>query len=49
MRAFVQSVIEKGQPWTDPDFKPDMSSLFDPEIDEGNIGDYNKYSWKRIT
>lgn len=45
----MQFIIDQGQPWTDPDFKPDISSLFDPKIDEGSISDYNKYSWKRIS
>ena len=25
--AFVQATIEKGEPWTDPDFKPCLDSL----------------------
>jgi hypothetical protein len=48
MKKFVQGVIDEGKPWTDSDFKPDISSLFDPAIDEGSINDYNKYSWKRV-
>jgi len=49
VKLFVDTIINRGQPWTDPDFKPDITSLFDPNIDEGNIADYNKYTWKRIS
>ena len=28
-QMFVQSVIEKGEPWTDNDFPTQLSSLFD--------------------
>ena len=40
MRNFVDSIIAEGKPWTDPDFQPDITSLFDPENDEGNITDF---------
>jgi hypothetical protein len=36
MRAFVKDIIEKGDAWTDPDFKPQLSSMFDKDIDEGS-------------
>ena len=49
MRRFVDQVIARGQPWTDPEFKPDITSLFDPANDEGSIGDFNKYAWKRLS
>jgi hypothetical protein len=39
-RKFVLEIIAKGQPWQDPDFKPEISSLFDPAHDEGNIEDF---------
>jgi hypothetical protein len=37
MRAFVKDVIDKGEAWTDPDFKPQLSSIFDKDKDEGSV------------
>ena len=33
MERFVQETIAKGKPWTDPEFPPERSSLYDPKID----------------
>lgn len=47
--AFVQSVIEKGEPWTDQDFPPEMRSLAN-ENDEAEQRERMKdYSWKRLS
>jgi hypothetical protein len=45
---FVESVIATGKPWTDPDFPPHISSLFDPENDEGKIETYKLIQWRRV-
>lgn len=29
-KAFVDEIIAKGEPWTDPDFPPEFSSLAGP-------------------
>ena len=34
MEKFVWETIAKGKPYTDPDFAPEQSSLYDPRIDE---------------
>ena len=47
--AFVQSVIEKGEPWTDQDFPPEIRSLAN-ENDEAEQRERMKdYSWKRLS
>jgi len=50
---FVQGVIDKGQPWTDPDFPPETKSLYDPEIDvlidTAKRADFDAYEWKRAS
>ena len=33
MRNFVQNAIDRGEPWTDPDFKPELLSIFDSDQD----------------
>ena len=33
MRTFVNKIIQRGKPWTDPDFPPSAESLFDPMND----------------
>jgi hypothetical protein len=45
----VNARIATGKPYTDPDFKPDLSSLFDPEVDEGRLSKYEKMEWKRAS
>ena len=40
IEKFVQSVIKEGKPWTDPDFPPEMKSLFNPKLDEGSMSKY---------
>ena len=47
MERFVQETIAKGKPYTDPDFKPDRSSLYDPTIDEVDRRTYDAFTWKR--
>lgn len=34
MEEKVDSIIEAGNLWTDPDFKPVPTSLWDPKIDK---------------
>ena len=49
LERYVQAVIAKGQPWTDPDFPPNQSSLYDPNLDEVDVQTYNSFSWKRAS
>lgn len=49
MRKFVDSVIAKGSPWTDPDFRPERSSLYDPQHDDVNTSEYGRLTWQRCT
>ena len=49
MERFVQETIAKGKLWTDPDFPPEMKSLFDPRIDEDDPQKYQALSWKRAS
>jgi hypothetical protein len=41
----VNSIIAKGAPWTDPDFKPVTSSLYLP----GEAKSKKDYEWKRAS
>lgn len=47
MRSFVIEIIERGEPWTDPDFPPELKSLFDSAIDKGDSSKFASYDWKR--
>jgi len=48
LERFVQETIAKGRPWTDPDFPPERSSLYDPNIDnEVDVQMFNSFKWKR--
>ena len=50
MREFVEKVIAKKEPWTDPDFPPEYSSLYDLDLDFETDGTkFRKCSWKRAT
>lgn len=49
MERFVQETIAKGKPYTDPDFPPEQSSLWDPTIDEVDEAQYKSFSWKRAS
>ena len=49
MEAFVRKTIEAGKPWTDPEFPPERSSLYDPNIDDVDRKTFNSYSWKRAS
>ena len=48
IEKFVMDIIQKGQPWTDPDFPPALRSLYDPNLDEGDINKYKSFEWKRF-
>ena len=41
----VNSIIAKGEPWTDPDFKPVTDSLYLP----GELKSDKDYEWKRAS
>ncbi len=47
MERFVEETIAKGKPFTDPDFGPQISSLYDPRVDEVDEAAYRKFTWKR--
>ena len=49
MEAFVQKIISEGKPWTDPDFPPERSSLYDPSIDSVDTDQFDSYEWKRAS
>jgi len=49
MERFVQETIAKGQPYTDPEFPPQRSSLYDPQIDTVDTATYDSYVWKRAS
>jgi hypothetical protein len=45
---FVSKIIEKGEPWTDPDFPPNFSSLASPDSDI-NHALYKTLRWERLS
>ena len=45
----MNEIIQKGKPWTDPDFPPKLKSLFDPAIDKGDKSKFAAYEWKRAS
>ena len=49
MEHLVQKTIALGKPWTDPDFPPERSSLYDPAIDKVDRAAFDSYSWKRAS
>ena len=50
MELFVHKTIAEGKPWTDPDFPPQQSSLYDPKIDKDiDTSTFNSFKWKRAS
>ena len=50
MRAYVNEIIEKGEPWVDADFPPEEASFFDRAIDkEADYAKFSDYEWKRAS
>lgn len=50
IERLVQETIVKGKPWTDKDFPPKRSSLYDPQIDtDVDAQMYNSFQWKRAS
>jgi len=50
MKAFLERTIASGKPWTDPEFPPDKSSLYDAKIDiDADPSAFNGLSWKRAS
>jgi len=53
----VAAIIAKGEPWTDPEFKPDISSLLDTDErnykerldDQKDIDFHKSIIWKRAS
>lgn len=39
----VEEIIAKGKPWTDPDFPPEVKSLYDPNIDQVDESVYKAF------
>ena len=49
MEKFVLQIINKGEKWTDPDFPPQFSSLYDRKIDrQADAKLFQSLSWKRF-
>ena len=49
MRAFVSETIRKAKPWTDPDFPPNLKSLYDCAVDQVECRRFASYEWKRAS
>lgn len=49
MKKMVDLTIAQGKPWTDKEFGPTRSSLYDPDIDEVDTAAYDSYEWKRAS
>ena len=50
MKMFVDKTISLGKPWTDTDFPPERSSLYDPNIDRDiDTRTFNSFKWKRAS
>ena len=49
MERLVNETIELGQPWTDKEFPPQQSSLYDVTIDQVDLKTYNSFTWKRAS
>lgn len=49
MQEFVKKVIDSGKPWIDTEFPPELSSLYDPNIDSVDESKYKSYKWKRLS
>ena len=45
----VDHIIETGETWTDPDFRPDESSFFCADETEAKKEKFGKFSWKRAS
>ena len=46
----VEKIIAQGKPWTDSEFPPELSSLYDPQIDrscDANL--FQSLTWKRAS
>lgn len=48
LEAYVDSIIAKGKPWTDNDFKPTSRSILDPAQDAKNAK-LSNMKWKRAS
>ena len=43
-----KSIIEKGEPWTDPNFKPESASILDATMMRPErLKSWETFSWKR--
>ena len=49
MRISVNKVIQRGKPWTDPDFPPEFESLCDPAVDKSDPHKFSQLEWKRAS
>ena len=47
MERYVEEQIFLGQKWTDDKFPPEVSSLYDNNVDEVDTVKYDAYTWKR--
>ena len=48
LEKFVDDIIARAEPWTDPDFKPESCSLND-EHDQDQQGRFDTFSWIRCS
>lgn len=49
MEKFLAQVIQGGTPWTDPEFPPELKSLYNSKIDKVDQAKFKAYGWKRMT
>ena len=46
----MYEIIQKGKPWTDPEFPPEPKSLYDVQIDlDADVRALSKITWKRAS
>ena len=49
MERMVEHIIEEGTPWTDLDFAPGKSSLYEEGVDDVDRELYDSLEWKRAS
>ena len=49
MERQVNEIIARGEPFTDSEFPPRTSSLYDPQLDEVDRAAFDSFQWKRAS